>query len=46
VVGNIYTHPILHLSDWHIKRGNKTHAAELYQEMTGPLSNLDDSPEW
>lgn len=46
VVGNIYTHPILHLSDWHIKRGNATRAAEMYQEMTGQLASLDQSPEW
>jgi hypothetical protein len=46
VVGNIYTHPILHLSDWHIKRGHARRAAELYQEMTAQLTSLDDSPEW
>jgi len=46
IVGNIYTHPILHLSDWHIKRGDTSRAAEMYQEMTGQLANLDDSPEW
>jgi len=46
VVGNIYTHPIIHLSDWHIKKGNPTRAAEIYQEMTGALTILDDSPEW
>ena len=46
IVGNIFTHPIIHLSDWHIKRGNPTRAAEMYQEMTGKLANLDDSPEW
>jgi tetratricopeptide (TPR) repeat protein len=46
IVGNIYTHPILHLSDWHIKRGNPTRAAEMYQEMTGQLTNLDGSAEW
>jgi hypothetical protein len=46
IVGNIFTHPIIHLSDWHIKRGNPTRAAEMYQEMTGKLTNLDDSPEW
>lgn len=46
VVGNIYTHPILHLSDWHIKRGNATRAAELYQELTGYLAGLSDDPEW
>lgn len=46
VVGNVYTHPILHLSDWHIKKGNSTRAAEMYQEMTGLLTVLDDSPDW
>ena len=46
LVGNMYTHVILHLSDWHIKKGNKSHAAELYQEMTGELTNLDTSPDW
>jgi len=45
-VGNIYTHPILHVSDWYIKRGNATRAAELYQEMTGKLTRLSDDPEW
>ncbi len=46
VVGNLYTHVILHLSDWHIKRGNIARAAELYQEMTGQLASLSDDPEW
>lgn len=46
IVGNIYTHPILHLSDWHIKRGNTVRAAEMYQEMTDQLTNIDNSPEW
>jgi tetratricopeptide (TPR) repeat protein len=46
LVVNIYTHPILHLSDWHIKRGNATRTAELYQEMTGQQTKLDDSPDW
>jgi len=45
-VGNIYTHPILHVSDWYIKRGNATRAAKMYQEMTGQLTSLDDSSEW
>ena len=46
VVGNVYTHPILHLSDWHIKKGTAARAAEMYQKMTGLLSDLDDSPDW
>ena len=46
LVGNMYTHPIIHLSDWHIKRGDPSRAARLYQEMTARLTSLDDSPEW
>jgi hypothetical protein len=46
IVGNIYTHPIIHLSDWHIKRGDPSRAARMYQEMTAQLTGLDDSPEW
>ena len=46
LVVNMYTHPIIHISEWHIKKGNTSRAAELYQEMTGQLTSLDDSPEW
>lgn len=46
IVGNIYTHPIIHLSDWHIKRGNTARAVEMFREMTAQLATLDDSPEW
>jgi len=46
LVGNMYTHPIIHISEWHIKKGNTTRAAEMYQEMTGQLVSLDDSPDW
>jgi hypothetical protein len=46
IVSNIYTHPILHLSDWHIKGGNPARAAEMYREMTSQLTSLDDSPDW
>jgi len=46
LVGNMYTHPIMHISEWHIKKGNTTRAAEMYQEMTGQLVSLDDSPDW
>ncbi|MGB7873831.1 MAG: ClbS/DfsB family four-helix bundle protein [Anaerolineales bacterium] len=46
IVGNIYTHVILHLSDWHLKKGNATRTAEMYQEMTEQLTRLDDSPDW
>ena len=46
IVTNIYTHPVIHLSDWYIKRGAQERAAALYQEMTGQLTRLDDSPDW
>ena len=46
LVVNIYSHPIIHLSEWHIKRGNPSRAADLYQEMTNQLVTLDDSPDW
>ena len=46
IVGNIYTHPVIHLSELHIKRGYPARAAEMYQEMTRQLTSLDDSPDW
>lgn len=46
IVGNIYNHPVIHLSEWHIKRGNPARAAEMYQEMTRQLISLDDGPAW
>jgi hypothetical protein len=46
IVGNIYTHPVIHLGEWNTKRGNPARAAEMYQEMTGHLASLDNSPEW
>ena len=46
LVGNAYTHPIIHLSEWQIRKGDKARAAGLYQEMTGLLADLDDSPDW
>ncbi len=46
LVGNIFTHPIIHISEWHIKRAAPARAAELYREMTAQLVNLDESPDW
>jgi hypothetical protein len=46
LVTNIYTHPMIHLSEWHIKKGNKTKAAKMYQDSTKQLVALDDSPDW
>jgi hypothetical protein len=46
IVTNIYTHPVIHMSEWHIKRGFPARAAKMYQEMTRQLTSLDDSPDW
>ena len=46
LVGNMYSHPVIHLSEWHIKRGNPARAAEMYQAMTSQLISLDDGPAW
>jgi hypothetical protein len=46
LVENIYTHIIIHLSEWYIKKGNTARAAEMYREMTAQLATLDDSPDW
>ena len=46
IVGNIYTHPVIHLSEWHIKRGYPARAAEMYQETTRELISLNDGPAW
>ena len=46
LVENIYTHMIIHLSEWYIKKGNIARAAKTYREMTAQLATLDDSPVW
>ncbi len=46
VVGSIYTHPSLHLADWYGKNGEHTRVAEMYQNMSGLLIDLDHSPDW
>jgi hypothetical protein len=46
IVSNSYTHPIIHLGEWYIKRGDPARAGNMYQAMTGRLASLDDSPEW
>jgi hypothetical protein len=46
LVTNIYTHPMIHLAEWYIKKGNKTKAAKMYQDSTKQLVALDDSPDW
>ena len=46
VVGNIYTHPILHLANWYSKKGEDDRVVEMYQNMSSLLTELDDSPDW
>ena len=46
IVGNIYMHSVVHMAEWHIKRGHPARAAEMYQEMTSQVAGLDDGPDW
>ena len=46
VVGTAFTHPVVHLTDFYVKRGDIAPAAAL-QEMAGrELGALDNSPAW
>jgi hypothetical protein len=46
VAGNGCIHPVLHLVDLCLKRGERDHAVELQEEMTPLLMALDDSATW
>jgi tetratricopeptide (TPR) repeat protein len=46
VVGNGYTHPISHLSQYYTDRGEAGYATELQEEAAALLAQLDDSPAW
>ncbi len=45
VVGNSYNHPISHLSQYYIERGQSERALQLQQEATDVLTAFDDSPD-
>jgi tetratricopeptide (TPR) repeat protein len=46
VVGNGYSHPLMHISDHYQKKGDMQRAAELTGMLGKPLAALDDSPTW
>lgn len=46
VIGNGYTHPILHLADFYLKRGDKARALRLQEDAAERLMLLDDAPRW
>jgi tetratricopeptide (TPR) repeat protein len=39
-------HPLLHQSDFYLKRGDGERAAGVQEAAVGRLAELDDSPEW
>ncbi len=46
VAGNGCMHPVLHLVELYLKRGERDHAVEVQEEMTLLLAALDDSATW
>jgi tetratricopeptide (TPR) repeat protein len=45
-LGTGYTHPLTHLSQMHLKRGNLRQARDIQEEMSQSLLALDESPSW
>ena len=45
-LGTGYTHPLVHISQTQMKRGNVQHAQDVQQEMSKSLMALDESPSW
>jgi len=46
VAGNGCTHPIMHLADAYVKRGERTYAAVMMEDVSERLALLDDTPRW
>ena len=46
VVGNGYSHTIVHLAEHYQQKGDMVHAAELTAMLGQPLADLDESPGW
>jgi tetratricopeptide (TPR) repeat protein len=46
VVGVGCNHSLGHLAQYHIEQGNATLAVKIQEQATGPLLQLDESPEW
>ena len=46
VAGNGCTHPIMHLAEAYVKRGQAAYAASMMESLSEGLALLDDSPRW
>ena len=46
VAGNGCTHPVMHLADAYVKRGQMDDATAMMEEVSGLLSALEDAPRW
>jgi tetratricopeptide (TPR) repeat protein len=46
VVGVGCNHSLGHLAQYHIEQGNATLAVEIQEQVTGPLLQLDEGPDW
>lgn len=46
VAGNGCTHPIMHLADAYVKRGEGTYGAAMMEDVSEGLALLDDTPRW
>lgn len=46
VAGNECTHPVMHLAESYVRRGQADRAAKLMESLAGDLAQLDDSPRW
>ena len=46
IVGNVYIHPIIHLSEHYLERGDAHSTSELNESMAEALSDLSPDPDW
>jgi len=46
VVGTAYTHPLIHMAEYHTSHGEKAKAGQLWPEWGELVSPLDKSPDW
>jgi tetratricopeptide (TPR) repeat protein len=46
ILGNGYTHPMVHLAEHYREKGDRDRAGELVGEMARSMVDLDDNPAW
>lgn len=46
IVGNAFSHPLVHISQHYQQKGDMQRAAAVTSLMAQPLAALDDSPDW